>query len=211
MTAPRPTSTGDTCAQSSAATVLLALRGGCSTPREIERRTGLPKGTVSAALVRLVHAGRATRSGRGVYAPAEAPLRLVDCSFCAWSFEATRSDADCCSTACRMAKLRALDPDYTRPDRPQVRRDSVSREREAATGWGLMTPREQYAADVRVRQAAGLPVEVVDESWLVEPEADARFRAEWQASFFASKRTRPTPACPGPIADPARSPARRVA
>ena len=58
-----------------------------------------------------------------------------------------------CSGACKVAKHRALklasDADIVQP---WLRRECYSQERKNATGFGLMTRRELYEADMRVRQ-----------------------------------------------------------
>lgn len=77
------------------------------------------------------------------------------CTYCLGAFEG-RADADTCSTACRQAKSRALRTDYVEPASSDRRRTTYSPERAAATGFGTLTGREQYEADLRVRAAAGL-------------------------------------------------------
>lgn len=74
------------------------------------------------------------------------------CAYCVGSFVASRSDRRTCSTACRMAMSRALAlADDGEVELPSLRRECFSRERRDATGWGMMTRRQMYEADLRVR------------------------------------------------------------
>lgn len=109
----------------------------------------------------------------------------VCCPYCLGWFLPSRSDAATCSDACRQAMRRALDPENTEPLTPLFRRDATSAERGAATGWRLLTPSEQYAADVRVRRAAGLPVDVM-ERYLADDDAGA-FKRQWHESRLATR------------------------
>lgn len=111
------------------------------------------------------------------------PRTHACCPYCLGWFVPSRSDATTCSDACRQAMCRALDPDNVEPATPPFRRDATSGERGAATGWCLLTPSEQYAADVRVRRAAGLPVEVI-ERYLVDDDGGALKRA-WHEARLA--------------------------
>lgn len=82
---------------------------------------------------------------------------LTRCVYCLGFFVAQRTDAETCSGACREAVRAAL----ACPDddvwglRPLYRRYTISDERERATGWGGMSARKSYEADVRVRFSAG--------------------------------------------------------
>ena len=70
-------------------------------------------------------------------------------------FYPKRDDARTCSGACRIALHRALqyEDDVDVPS-PAFRRDCWARDRAFATGYGLLTRREQYEADMRVRRLA---------------------------------------------------------
>lgn len=77
------------------------------------------------------------------------------CDYCAGYFRPIRPQRRTCSTACKMAKSRALRlPSDAAIPRPFIRRDCFARDRRDATGWGLMTAQEMWEADVRVRRAA---------------------------------------------------------
>lgn len=82
------------------------------------------------------------------------PVR--QCPYCLGLFALSRSDAVCCSAACRVGRHAA--PGLDDVDlRPWNRRDTYSHERAKATGWGGMSALETYEADLRVRYAAGIP------------------------------------------------------
>lgn len=72
------------------------------------------------------------------------------CLYCQGTFRSERA-ATTCSPACRTAlsRARAYETPADVPT-PAIRAESFSRERKAATGYGLMTSREQYEADLRV-------------------------------------------------------------
>lgn len=79
------------------------------------------------------------------------------CAYCDREFRPQRPQRTTCSGACRVAMHRALA--YTTDEDVPVasssaRRETVSAERRAATGVGLMTARESYEADLRVRARA---------------------------------------------------------
>jgi hypothetical protein len=80
----------------------------------------------------------------------------IVCIYCEGTFYALRRrDAKTCSGACRIAVHRALqhETDADVPS-PALRRECYAADRAAATGFGLMTTPDQYAADLRVRKQA---------------------------------------------------------
>lgn len=92
---------------------------------------------------------------RGPPRPGKARVQdSVVCEYCQGTFLG-RSHAKTCSGACRQARNKALRyaTDEDVPE-PIFRREEFSVERRNATGYGLMTARESYEADMRVRQAA---------------------------------------------------------
>lgn len=91
---------------------------------------------------------------------AACPCGARPCAYCLGWYRPARAHAVTCSGACRQARSVALRTEE--PLTPPWRAETWSADRAAATGWGGLTPREQYAADVRVRRAEGLPVVVVD-------------------------------------------------
>ncbi len=74
------------------------------------------------------------------------------CDYCEGTFYSSRAHAHTCSGACRVAVHRALShkTDAEVPSPPH-RRECFAADRAAATGFGLMTTTEQYAADLRIR------------------------------------------------------------
>ena len=77
---------------------------------------------------------------------------MRQCVYCLGMF-AGREDAETCSAACRKARSDARDGDLLLPFE---RRYTFSPERERATGWGAMSPRDSFHADIRARLAAGI-------------------------------------------------------
>jgi len=80
----------------------------------------------------------------------------IQCAYCLGEFEPQRSTAKCCCGDCRQARHRALRATYVEPASSDARRERFSKARRDATGWGLMTRRETYEADLRVRREAGV-------------------------------------------------------
>lgn len=74
------------------------------------------------------------------------------CVYCLGRFAARRRHALTCSAACRKAVSVALQAEEI--DRPALRREAFSAARKRATGYGLMTRRQAYEADRRVRLLA---------------------------------------------------------
>lgn len=81
--------------------------------------------------------------------------REATCDYCLGTFATLRAHTKTCSGACRVAVHRALkhESDADVPS-PYERRECFAADRAAATGFGLMTPNEQHAADLRVRAQA---------------------------------------------------------
>lgn len=109
-------------------------------------------------------------------APASVTTRVrTVCPYCLGRYWPARSDAVYCSGACRKAAFMALAlPDYGHVDPPSIRRDSWSGDRAEATGFGSITRREAYLADLRVRVLAGEAVEVDDQREALDALHDAR-------------------------------------
>jgi hypothetical protein len=122
---------------------------------------------------------------------------LVQCPYCLGVFRPGKSGPvreQCCG-GCRhdtAAALRAPETGWE-----STRHESYSRERARATGWGLLTAHEHYQADLRVRFAAGLPV---DETPAFLPGGDADM---WpRAVMRPTLTTRRQPASARPCAVP---------
>lgn len=81
--------------------------------------------------------------------------RKARCTYCDGKFWTTRKHARTCSGACRVAYHRALqhESDVDVPS-AAARSECYAHDRADATGFGLMTAGEQYAADMRVRKQA---------------------------------------------------------
>lgn len=80
--------------------------------------------------------------------------RTRRCAYCGQAFQAPRSHARTCSGACRQARSQALRLDCDADVMPaSCRRETYSDERARATGYGLLTEAQCYAADLRVRRA----------------------------------------------------------
>lgn len=91
-------------------------------------------------------------------APAPTPARIA-CPYCLGPFVPCRSDAVYCSGSCRTAACRAVEAAEVDPPSLGTRRENYSAERAKATGYGSITPREGYLADLRVRAIASREVE----------------------------------------------------
>ncbi len=89
------------------------------------------------------------------------------CAYCDQPYEPERSTSRYCSGDCRVRAHRALHARELEP--VSLRRDAMSHERRRAVGYGLLTRREQYEGDLRVRAAAG-----------IEPCAWCRYRVRWR-------------------------------
>lgn len=70
-------------------------------------------------------------------------------SACLYCLGTHRGRGVYCSGSCRVAAHRAIHADEL--DRPSLRRDTCSSARRKATGYGLLTAREGWDADRRVR------------------------------------------------------------
>lgn len=71
------------------------------------------------------------------------------CVYCTGTFVAVDPTAMTCCGACRQAVSAALKKDDVDP--PSIRRETWSKHRRAATGYGLITRRAAYEGDLRVR------------------------------------------------------------
>lgn len=82
--------------------------------------------------------------------------QITTCGYCAGDFCPRRSDARYCSGACRQAAHHARTAAEVDP--PSLRRETWCRQRAEARvdGIGLLTRREAWEADLRVRREAGL-------------------------------------------------------
>lgn len=92
--------------------------------------------------------------------------RARRCDYCDQAYEPERSTSRYCSGDCRMRAHRALRAVELEP--PSLRSDAMSHQRRQAVGYGLLTRREQYEGDLRVRAAHG-----------IEPCTWCRYRVRW--------------------------------
>lgn len=76
------------------------------------------------------------------------------CAYCGQAYAPERRTSRYCSGDCRVRAHRALHADEV--EAVSLRREAWSAERRAATGYGHLSRRETYEADLRVRAAAGI-------------------------------------------------------
>jgi hypothetical protein len=110
-----------------------------------------------------------TKTGDRVTPARVTPSGRHLCPYCLGVYAPRRRDAVYCSGPCRTAACRAIALEsYAYVESPLVREESHAPERRAATGWGLLTRRECYLADLRVRALHGERLEHRDQwaAWL---------------------------------------------